>query len=303
MFKIIKYLILIRLRNFLPKGDSFANFLFFLFYVLSIYFLNKIYVKYGSYFIYASLLDIFLYHSNRKDLELIKRYKDFKLLIFVEYLIYALPFLFIYVINANFWFIVIQLLFTFLTVFIKPQSFKANKYPFLLFDPFWHICFRKYKLIIFFPIVIMLNYLGWEYDNENLNIASLFVAGLFACVPSFQREEIDHIKISYFKARQYIVKQIKNVLYNSSFLCVSILFCFLVFRKWDLLVFLPLLFFVPVVNILFKYSFYFNTFLHQLFFILFIVYVQSGLPLLVLPFLFYKSIKTIEKIQYATNSY
>lgn len=299
MIKIISYLLLIRLRKILPKGDSFAILLFLFFYGVAVYFLNLSYNNYGSYFIYGSVLDVLLYHSNRKDLELLKRHKRVKEILFVEYIIYSLPFLFVYIYHHNFLFVAIQILVTLAILFLEPVLFKSIKYPFNLFNPFWHICFRKYKLLFFVPIVFFLNYVGWQSNNGNLNIATLFVASVFGCIPSFEREELQHIKMSYFESKKYLMEQIKCVLYNASFLSIPIILCFIVLQKWDLLVFVPLIYFFPIVNILFKYSFYYNVLLQQIFFIIFVVNTQSGLSLLVLPFLYYKSFKTIEQIQYA----
>lgn len=298
MVKILQYLILIRLRKFLPKQDSFAILLFLFFYGMAIFFLNQTYSKYGNYFIYGSIIDIFLYHSNRKDLELLKQYKKIKVLLLTEYTIYGLPFLFIYIFHKNWSFVAIQILTSFVILFVKlPPSFKSIKYPFKLFDPFWHINFRKHKLIVFLPLIFFLNYIGWQSNNENLNISTLFLASIFGCLPSFQRENINHIKMSYFQSNIYIVAQIKNTLYNVSYLAIPIILCFVILQKWDLLLFLPLVYFLPIVNILFKYSFYYNILLQQLFFIVFVVNIQSGLPLLALPFMYYKSLKTLKQIQ------
>lgn len=85
------------------------------------------------------------------------------------------------------------------------------------------------------------------------------------------------------------------------FLSIPIIVCFILLQKWNLLVYVPFIYFLPVVNIGFKYSFYYNVLLQQLFFILFVINTQSGLSLVAVPFLFYKSYKTIEQIQYVNN--
>ncbi|MFH6955973.1 hypothetical protein ACHRV1_01095 [Flavobacterium aquidurense] len=171
------------------------------------------------------------------------------------------------------------------------------KYPFKLFDPFWHICFRKNKLIVFVPLIIFLNIVGNEYQNENLNISTLLIIAIVGCLPSFQREKLVHLKVSSFVSKKYLLKQIQVVLLNTTILSTILIICFIMFKKWDLLLLVPLVFLFPVINILFKYTFFANALLHQIFFALFIGTAQVGLPFLVLPFLYYKSIQTINKLQ------
>lgn len=276
-------------------------FLFLIFYGIAVYFLNQAYADYGNYFIYGSVLDVLLYHINRKDLELLERYSKAKLLLISEYTIYSLPFLLAYVWFQDWLFVCIQFFFIIIFLFIKLNFYKTIKYPFKLFNPFWHISFRKHKLILFLPLLLFLNYVGWQSNNENLNIASLFVASILGCIPSFEREGLQHIKMSYFQSRKYITEQIKSVFFNASFLSIPIILCFIVLEKWNLLFFVPLVYFFPITNILLKYSFYSNALLQQIFFILFVVNTQNGLSLLALPFLYYKSYKTIEQIQHAKN--
>lgn len=300
MFKILFTLIIVRLRKILPKDDFFAYLLFFIFFGVSSYILSGIYVKFSNYILLFSL-EILLYHSNRKDLELLKTRKNYLLIIFLEYLFYSLPTILIILLNKDFVNLYAYLIVLFLYTLTSKRSFRIIKYPFKLLNPFWHISFRKYNLLFFLPLLIFLNYIGWQSNNENLNIASLFVASILGCIPSFEREELQYIKMSYFQSRKYITEQIKCIFFNASFLSIPIILCFIVLEKWNLLFFVPLVYFFPITNILLKYSFYSNALLQQIFFILFVVNTQNGLSLLALPFLYYKSYKTIEQIQHAKN--
>jgi hypothetical protein len=300
MIKILTYLLLIRFRKILPKDDYFAIGLFLVFYASVVYFLNRLFPKYYYYFP-LTVLEILLYHANRKDIELLKLYKNFKSLLFIEYIIYSLPFLLVYVVNYKFEYIAIHAIVIMVLLNFKQPKSRIIKYPLQLFDPFWHISFRKDKLLLLVPLVIFLNIIGATYNNENLNIATLFIVSIIGCLPTLQREELVHIKISFFESKKYLVKQIKTIIYNVSILCIPLIICLLALQKWNLLLFLPLVWTLPVISLLFKYSFFTNKLLHQILLALFLTTIQFGIPILILPYLFHKSIKTINKIQNVRN--
>lgn len=300
MIKILKYLIVIRFRKILPKDDYLAIALFLAFYTIVIYFLNQVFPKYNYYFLITTL-ELAFYHQNRKDIELLKVNKNYRLLLFLEYLIYSSPFIFIYVINQRWDILIIHFVILYFLILISKIGIKIIRYPFRLFDPFWHISFRKNKLILFIPLIIFLNVMGNQYHNDNLNIASLFIVSFIGCLPSLKRENIIHIKMSFFDARKYLLKQIQIALYNTLIMSFVLILCLLIFKKWDLLLFVPLIFLLPIISILFKYSFFSNELLQQLFLALFIINIQIGLPFLILPYLYYKSIKTINNLKYVTD--
>lgn len=300
MIKILKYLILIRFRKILPKDDYLAIGLFLAFYAVIIYFLNQLFPKYNYYFLITTL-EIAFYHQNRKDIELLRVNKNYRLLLFLEYTIYSLPFIIIYLINQPWDILIIHFLILYFLILLNKIGLKTIKYPFRLFDPFWHICFRKNKLILFIPLIIFLNVMGDQYNNDNLNLASLFLVSFIGCLPSFNRENIIHIKISSFDSRKYLLKQIQVAIYNTLLLSTALILCLLVFKKWDLLLFVPLVFLFPIISILFKYTFFSNSLLQQIFFTLFIINIQIGIPFLILPYLYYKSIKTINNLKYVTD--
>lgn len=300
MIKILKYLILIRFRKILPKDDYLAIGLFLAFYAVIIYFLNQLFPKYNYYFLITTL-EIAFYHQNRKDIELLRVNKNYRLLLFLEYTIYSLPFIIIYLINQRWDILIIHFLILYFLILLNKIGLKTIKYPFRLFDPFWHICFRKNKLILFIPLIIFLNVMGDQYNNDNLNLASLFIVSFIGCLPSFNRENIIHIKISSFDSGKYLLKQIQVAIYNTLLLSTALILCLLVFKKWDLLLFVPLVFLFPIISILFKYTFFSNSLLQQIFFALFIINIQIGIPFLILPYLYYKSIKTINNLKYVTD--
>ncbi|OUL61259.1 hypothetical protein B8T70_16340 [Flavobacterium sp. AJR] len=300
MIKILKYLILIRFRKILPKDDYLAIGLFLAFYSVIIYFLNQLFPKYNYYFLITTL-EIAFYHQNRKDIELLRVNKNYRLLLFLEYTIYSFPFIIIYLINQRWDILIIHSLILYFLILLNKLGLKTIKYPFRLFDPFWHICFRKNKLILFIPLIIFLNVMGDQYNNDNLNLASLFLVSFIGCLPSFNRENIIHIKISSFDSGKYLLKQIQVAIYNTLLLSTALILCLLIFKKWDLLLFVPLVFLFPIISILFKYTFFSNSLLQQIFFALFIINIQIGIPFLILPYLYYKSIKTINNLKYVTD--
>lgn len=298
MLKILFILITIRLRKILSKDDYFAYLLLFLFYCAITYFLSTIYFKFSKYVLLFSL-EILLYHSNRKDLELLKLRKNYLLIIFIEYLFYSLPTILIILFNKDFFnlsmFLVLLAFYTILPKF----NFKIIKFPFKFFDPFWTISFRKNKLYLYIPIVIFFSIMGNESNNINLNYFSLVVISIISSIPSFQRESIDQIKVSSYLGNLYIKKHITIVIYNSIFLIIPLIILIAFYRNWELIYFLPVIFLLPIVNILFKYTFFDNVFLHIIFFTLFIGNIQYGIPILLIPILYHYGVKKIKTIQYA----
>ncbi|WP_337968057.1 hypothetical protein [uncultured Flavobacterium sp.] len=302
MIKIIQTLILIRLRKFLPAKDKLAVMIFLCGCLLYLFCLNEKFQVLRNYSLLFSL-DIFFYHLNRKDIELLKLNKKWKLILFGEYFIYSLLYLLLLVINKEYLLVLIYLaLITAYIVVIVPESNnKIIKYPFKLFDPFWHICWRRNKLVLFLPITVFLVILGDLYNNENLIIASFFITSLFGALPSFQRESIESVKISFYCGKYYLNNQFKTVIVNSLMVTIPLIVSLLVFQKWELLCFVPLIFAIPLLNIIFKYSFFKNQFQHQLMLAVFLSMLPLGIPVIAIPFLYLKSVKTIKAIQYASN--
>ncbi|MBO9583125.1 MAG: hypothetical protein J7574_03090 [Flavobacterium sp.] len=296
MIQILKYLILIRFRKILPKDDHLGIILLLLFYATVVYFLNRIFPKYPYLFLVFALELVFS-HQNRKDFDLLKKNRKYRLLLILEYLIYSFPFLLVYFVNKRFDVFFIHLSILLLLILLPKVEYGTFKYPFRLIDPFWHISFRKNKLIIFIPLVIFLNFLGSEYHNENLNISTLLIVSIVSSWSSFNREEHIHLKMNTFNPKKYLLKQIQATLTNTFILNIALIICFIIFKKWNLLLFIPIVFVFPLISILFKYTFFSNPLLQQIFFAFFIGTAQTGLPFLVLPFLYYKSIKTINNLK------
>jgi len=300
MIRIIQTLILIRLRKFLPPGDKLALILFFCGYILCFVCINEKFEVLRNYSLVFSL-DIFFYHINRKDIELIKLSRKWKLVLLGEYFVYSFPYLVLFLLNSEYLLAVLFFILTTASISIPQVNGKTIKYPFRLFDPFWHICWRKNKLLLFFPLIIFLVVIGDLYNNENLIIASFFVASIFTALPSFQREVYESIKMSTYIGKHYLQKQFKTAIFNSLIITIPLIVTLFLFQKWQLLFFTPLIFAFPLVNILFKYSFFSNQFLHQVMFVVFLSTLPLGIPIIAIPFLYLKSIKTIKAIQYVSD--
>ncbi|HFG0577079.1 TPA: hypothetical protein ACGFUY_000904 [Flavobacterium psychrophilum] len=296
--KIIKTLFLVRLRRLVAKDDFLAMFLIVIAYLLIPFFLNGVFDKVKNYLPFITL-EVLVYHTNRKDLELLKLNKNYKLILFGEYFIYTLPYLILFIINKEY-----LLGFTLAFILIlfvnlpKLGNTKIN-YPFSLTDPFWHIGFRKNKLIIAIPIIVFLFIMGEKSGNANLKIASLLFTGIIATFPTFGREGIEHIKSSFYCSKNYLIQQMTANLKNTFLISLPILLCIILFRNWDLLLFVPLLFLLPVLNILIKYSFFGNSFMHQIIFAAAIGTIYIGTPFIIAPFLYKRSLTFIKKTQNA----
>ena len=300
MLKILIYLITIRFRKLFAKDDFLAIGLFIAFYIFAVISLNRYFAAYKYYFL-LSVVDIGVYHLGRKDLGLLKMYRNFKMLLFIEYVLYSVPFLVLYAVNYRIDFVVVHLLIIAALLFAGAIQLKPVSYPFRRFDPFWIVCFRKYYLLLFILIVIFLNVMGVVYDNENLNIASILVVSLAGCIPGFKREQLLHVKMSFYQSGSYLAQQILASCRNAAFLIVPLLICLIACGCWNLLPFVLLVFILPAINILFKYSFFRSMLQHQLLFALLLGNIMMGLPLLIIPFLIYKSIQNIKNIQNVTG--
>ena len=296
--KIIKTLFLIRLRRLVSKYDFLAMFLIIIAFLLIPFFLNSVFDKIKNYLLLV-VLEVLVYHTNRKDLELLKLNRNYKFILFVEYFIYTLPYMILFLLNKEYLlgFVFVSLL---LLLVNLPKINHSNiNYPFCLFDPFWHIGFRKNKLIIVIPLVVFLFIMGEKSGNENLKIASLLLTGVIATMSSFGRENLEHIKNSFYLSKNYLIQQIRTNLKNTLFISLPILLLIIFFRNWDLLLFVPVLFILPVLNILFKYTFFENSFMHQIAFIASVGTIYFGTPFLIAPFLYKKSLQFIKDTQNA----
>lgn len=298
MYRIILTLINIRFRKIFSKQDQIAILLFFLAYVFLIYCLNYYFSLFRDYSLLLSL-DILFFHFSRKDIELLRLSKHYKLILFVEYCIYSVPYLVLLLINQEYLFFLLYLVLIAIYGVIPQVRSRVMSYPFKLFDPFWHIGFRRYYLILIVLLSIFFTIMGFEYNNDNLSFFAIILTSIVISLPSFQREAIEHIKVSGYRSGEYVSKQLKITAINTVILLLPILFVFLIFQKWDLLVFIPVVFIFPLINVIFKYVFFANLFIHQLVAALFVG--TMGVVIILLPFLYYKSIKEIIKIQDASN--
>lgn len=298
MIKILYYLIIIRFRKYLSKDDSFGVVLLIL---IQIGFGLLLFLKYEDLKDYKLLffLEPVMLHVNRNDFELLKIKKAYKIIIFVEYLIYCLPLYIALLLKGNF--LTTFLIFSFYIFFIAlPKiNLKVVKYPFQLFNVFWHISFRKYKLIVLLPIIISLIIISKIYNNENLIYFSFLILIIIVCIPSFEREKVAEIKISPFDAKEYLFYQFKNSIINASYFIIPVLITLLVLLKFEMALILLSLILIPLINILFKYVYFFNTLTHQIGFILFLVFSFNmfGAPFLLIPFIHKKALNNLNFIK------
>lgn len=298
MFKILKYLIIIRFRRLFAKDDYLAIALF----VLAITALTYLFqIKLLQYINYIGLfsLQVLLLQINRKDIEFLKLNTNFRLILFLEYIILSLPILILLILNFKWVYFLGFLISIFGVTFINKSTSKAFRYPFKMFDPFWTISFRKHKLFLVIPALGFLTYMGFKYQNPNLYYAVLLVAGIILCVSSSEREKLHFVKASSFIGKDYLWQQIKTIVYNSAFVLIPIAIVFLILKQFQTLIFIPLLLFFPIVNLLFKYVFFERKIVHNIFFALFVGNLMYGFPLLIIPLLYIKSVKNLKIIQNA----
>jgi hypothetical protein len=302
MIKNLYFLFLIRFRKIVSKDDYFAIALILLLYFCSAIIIYMNYEKLNNY-MYLFLIDLLVKHVNRSDITFLKLNKNYKILLFLEYLIYLLPFYIIFLLKKEFLIFSGFILFQIVLLNMPRINLKTIPYPFQLFNPFWHINFRKYKLVFFLPIIFGLIYMSIISNNDNIIYFTFIILGIISCLPSFERETLEEIKLNPFNSKKYISYQFKNSIINTTYLTIpiAILLCFLL--KWEQLFFLLAIFIIPLVNILLKYVFFSNSLLHQISFLFFAGFTITffGIPLLITPYLYKKAIVNLNAIKYANH--
>jgi len=298
MIKILKYLLLIRFRKILSKDDSFAILFIIIAYVLSALLVYNNYEYFKNY-IFLLFFDIALYHINRTDVEFLKLDKNYKSILFLEYLIYSFPFYIALLFQEQFLIIISFLGFKLLLLLLPKINFKIIPYPFQIFNAYWHISFRKYRLIYAFPLIIGLIYLAIEYNNENIIFFSFIALTVISCTPSFERERLEEIKRNPCDSEKYLLKQIENSIINTFYIVIPLVLVLVFLSKWGMLIFLILIFIVPLISLLLKYAYFHNSFLQQIVFVFFIglSFALYGVPLLSIPFFYKKAIKNLKIIK------
>lgn len=294
MVKILHYLFLVRFRKLVSKDDYLAVSLIVLFYFAVGFLVYKNYEAFRAY-IPLFFVDVIAYHLQRSDIEILKLKKNYKVILFTEYILYSLPFYLVLAVKKEFFIITGIILFKILLINAPILHLKVIRYPFNLFNVHWHISFRRYKLIYVFPFLVALIYVAVNYKNENLILLMFIILSFIACVPSFERERIEEISINPFTARKYLFYQLKSTFVNTFYLVIPIVVILCFFQQWQKLLLVAIVFIPPLINVFFKYIYFENNFLHQITFSLFIAsnIFLFGIPVLALPFMYKKAIEKL----------
>ncbi len=298
MLKILKYLITIRFRKIFSKDDFFVIGLFVFVICVLCYFFQINYCTNVKYLVIFFLVIIGI-QIDRKDIEFLKLNKNYRIILFLEYCILSLPILILLALNNKLIYLIVFLISLFASTFLRSINLKVIKYPFKMFDVFWTISFRKYHLLLQLPFLALIVFMGYKYQNPNLQYAVLLILGAILCIPTSEREKIHFIKASSFIGKDYLWQQIKTILYNSIFVLIPIAIVFLVLQEFQMLFFIPLILLFPIVNLLFKYVFFDRIIVHNIFFATFLGFLIYGFPLLFIPILYLKSVKNLKIIQNA----
>ena len=298
MITTLKYLFLIRFRKLVTKDDNLAVFLLILVYLVSAI---LIYINFESFknYIPFLFLEVVIYHLQRSDLELLKMRRNYKVILFTEYIIYSFPFYLVLLLKREFIFIIVIVLFKLLLINLPKINLKIIKYPFDSFNIYWHISFRKYKLIYVLPLLIIIVFMAVNTNNQNLLYAVFLALTLIACVPSFERETTEEIKRNPFDAEKYLRFQLKNSIINTAYLVFPIVITLSFLLQWEKMIFLIFIFIIPLYNLLLKYIYFNNSLLQQIFFVIFISgsLILFGVPFLATPFIYKKAIKTLKELK------
>lgn len=293
--KILYTLVSIRFRKVIAKDDLTAIILVVLLYIALAYFLHLKIEDVGG-LIYLFFLDSVLYHQKRKDLDLLKTNKKYKIILLTEYTFYSLPFLVVLLLHCKLISVLLILLLYFFVIITPKINFRTIRYPFKLLDPYWHITFRKYKVIYWLPILLVISYMGIKHDNVNIQIFVLGILMIVSCLPSFEREREIEIKYALHDSEGYLIQQVKNTFFNTCYVVIpiSLLLCISAFDV-NLMLGLIVVFLFPLVNIVLKYAFFYKPLTQQIFVI--ITIASLGVPLLLIPFLYKKAIANLKELK------
>jgi hypothetical protein len=298
--KIFYYLYIIKLRKLVSKDDHLAMMFIVVGYLIQFLIYYNSFEKYrflAILFISPVLSDYF----NRNDVDLLKLNKNYKWLLFIEKCIMLLPLLIVFLIKKDF----IQFVgvFFIVAILINLPKIKSKMilYPFNLFNPFWHICFRKQKLIISLPIAIGLIFIANNYKNDGITLFVFILLGLIISSPTMEKETKEVIKLSPFNSSNYLIEQLKNTVYNSALFIIPVFVSLCLLSKWSLLLFLPLTIVVSIIGTVLKYAFFDRLTIQKLTFGMLIIYSLKyyGAPLLLMPYYYKKAIQNLNTIKYA----
>ncbi len=300
MLKVLYLLFTIRFRKYFTKGDSFAFCIILLFYILSAVIIHFKYNDIKNY-IYILLIETILNHRNRKDIDFLKLNKNNKLILFLEYFIYHIPFYIVFLMNNDFKTFFSFIIFKIIIVNLPKIQYKSIRYPFNLLNPFWHINFRKYHLLLIYPFLFLLLYIGIKFANDNMIYFVLILLSLITCLPTFEREKNEEILISGYSSEDYLNEQFKNSIINTFYIIFPFIVLIVLFYKLEILIILLLVFLIPIINQIFKYIYFDNPTLHQIVLILFIgsSVLFYGLPLISLVYFRNRSVKNLKSMKYA----
>lgn len=301
MLTLLKYLLEIRFRKYVSKGDYIAMMLICGLYIGTavLAYFNYAIVKGIFYFVF---LDAILYHMSRTDIELLKVYKHYRILLWFEYLLYSFPFLVVLIVNQEYIGLGSIVVLYYLLSFIPKKQSTVVKYPFSLVDPFWRISFRKFKLLWILPIVILFSVMGVKHSNENLVIGSFILAGILTMIPTFERERETEIMTSVLSGGEYLEQQVKVQMFNSLLVIIPGLLLVLVLSfDWNYVFWGVLVLVLPMCNTVLKYRFYKSELKHQLF--IASCFIGIGLPLLAMPFLYKRAIRQLNQIKNVESKY
>lgn len=301
MLTLLKYLLDIRFRKYVSKGDYIAMTLICGLYIGTavLAYFNYAIVKGMFYFVF---LDAILYHMSRTDIELLKVYKHYRIVLWFEYLLYSFPFLVVLIANQEYIGLGSVVVLYYLLSFIPKKQSTVVKYPFSLVDPFWRISFRKFKLLWILPLVILFSIMGVRYSNENLVIGSFVLAGILTMIPTFERERETEIMTSVLSGREYMEEQVKGQMFNSLLVIMPVLLLVLAMSfDWNYVFWGVLVLILPMCNTILKYRFYRSELKHQLFIASCLIGI--GLPLLAMPFLYKRAIRQLNQIKNVESKY
>ncbi|EPH06900.1 hypothetical protein HMPREF9713_03448 [Myroides odoratimimus CCUG 12700] len=301
MLTLLKYLIEIRFRKYISKGDYTAMSLIIGLYIGTavLAYFNYEVVRGLFYFVF---LDVILYHLSRTDIELLKVYKHYRIVLWFEYLLYSFPFLVVLIANREYVGMGSVVVLYYLLSFIPKKQSTVVKYPFSLVDPFWRISFRKFKLLWILPLVILFSIMGVNHSNENLVIGSFVLAGILTMIPTFERERETEIMTSVLSGREYMEEQVKGQMFNSLLVIMPVLLLVLAMSfDWNYVFWGVLVLILPMCNTILKYRFYRSELKHQLFIASCLIGI--GLPLLAMPFLYKRAIRQLNQIKNVESKY
>lgn len=293
----LRFIVLNRFRSFFGVHDFYVHVVIFLALVFfSSYVIYPFVADYGFYFLGWAFY-VFNLHCQRKDLELLWFLgKKYYWLLQVEYSLYSLPLLVIWVGTGQWYWALAFVALLNVLIWLPQPKHRIWRYPFHVFTPFWIQGFRKYRWLLYYPLLLFLIWKGHQIANPGLYIFSFIIFTLIVLQATLTLEPREHMVCSVYEGKHYWLKKWESAVLNVSLALLPMLLLFVFLDATYLLLWLIALL-ICFLSVLVKYAFYAQPLAQFIILALLLVGLPFGISLLFIPFFSRHATRQINDLQ------